>query len=68
MANTYYILVVKWRDGENWQPEFGDYERETVLEEAEIEYAHKAYATHVLTIDGDTRPDIDKAVAAFNEQ
>jgi hypothetical protein len=62
---TYYTLAVR-EDGV-WGPQFGDYDRETVVDE-KIDYQDHGYSVRDLKIirTGDTQADIDARIAAMN--
>jgi hypothetical protein len=62
---TYYTLAVR-EDGV-WGAQFGDYDRETVVDE-KIDYHDHGYSARDLKIirTGDNQVDIDARIAAMN--
>ena len=46
-TRPYYQLLVKWKRGANWSPEFGDYSREVVYQEIEDTYK-ECYNTKIV--------------------
>lgn len=62
MARSYYTLVVKYA-GAQWGPEFGDYDREVVVDES-MEYSDDTPVRVIKS--GDSQPAIDAAVALLN--
>lgn len=63
-AKRYYTLLVRYEAGDAWKAAFGDYDRETVVDERDDSYADAA-ATKIIA----TAPDqasIDAEVAQLN--
>lgn len=62
---TYYTLAVR-EDGV-WGPDFGDYDRDTVVDE-KLDYQDRGYSARDLKIirTGDTQADVDARIAAMN--
>ena len=62
---TYYTLAV--RENGIWGAQFGDYDREVVLDE-KLDYQDQGYSARDLKIirTGDNQADIDARVAAMN--
>jgi hypothetical protein len=66
MNRSYYVLLVKWEEGEDWVMEFGDPERNTVKEErALVEYDGECHATKVMRV-GTMPAEVMAAVASLN--
>lgn len=66
MARTYYTLCT--RDNGVWSPQFGDYDRDTVTDEADDLYYGREYKRRDLKVIA-TKPDqasINAAVAKLN--
>lgn len=67
MSRRYYTLCTIESDGK-WHPQFGDYDRETVLDE-QAEYINagwkRTYETHVIAT-GDSQEAINKRIAEMN--
>ena len=63
--STYYTLAV--RENGIWGAQFGDYDREVVLDE-KLDYQDQGYSARDLKIirTGDNQADIDARVAAMN--
>ena len=62
---TYYTLAI--REGGIWGAQFGDYDRDTVVDE-KIEYQDHGYLARDLKIirTGNNQADIDARIAAMN--
>lgn len=61
MKKEYFTLVVKWDRGEDWCPEFGDYDRDVVRWEQTDSY-YDAYATKIIKTSTDDQAEIDAAI------
>lgn len=71
MARTYYTLVVRQEDGK-WYPQFGDYDRSTVADEADNTYWNRnggSYRRQDMKIvsSGARQQDITAAIAKLND-
>jgi len=66
-VRKYFILVTN-EDGAGWGVEFGDYNRQTVLDE-QTDYCDGGIPkrlTKVLAVEGDTQAAIDEVVRKLN--
>lgn len=61
---TYYTLAVQFDKGDTFSVQFGDYDRETVVQEIEDSYAD-AHKVRIVR-SGDTTAEINAAVAKLN--
>jgi hypothetical protein len=66
MTKQYYVLLIFTNN--RWYPEFGDYDRSTVLSERD-DYRREYKASHlkVLAVKDDTQEATDCAVSALNK-
>ena len=65
MAGTYYTMVVKY--GDRWGPEFGDYERQVVLDQIIDEYPDATPNEVRMVVSKDDQKSIDAAIALLNK-
>lgn len=61
---TYYTLAVQFDKGDTFSVQFGDYDREVVVQEVEDSYAD-AHKVRIVR-SGDTTAEINAAVAKLN--
>ena len=61
---TYYTLAVQFDKGDSFSVQFGDYDREVVVQEIEDSYAD-AHKVRIVR-SGDTTAEINAAVAKLN--
>lgn len=61
---TYYTLAVQFDKGDTFSVQFGDYDREVVVQEIEDSYAD-AHKVRIVR-SGDTTAEINAAVAKLN--
>ena len=61
---TYYSIAVQFDKGDTFSVQFGDYDREVVVQEVEDSYAD-AHKVRIVR-SGDTTAEINAAVAKLN--
>lgn len=61
---TYYTLAVQFDKGDSFSVQFGDYDKEVVVQEVEDSYAD-AHKVRIVR-SGDTTAEINAAVAKLN--
>lgn len=64
MARRYHTLAIR-EDG-RWAPQFGDYDKDAVLQEREDSYGETKRRDWRVITTGDKKADIDAAIAALN--
>ena len=62
---TYYSIAVQFEKGDKFSVQFGDYDREVVVQEVEDSYsdAHKVRIVR----SGDTTQEINSAISKLNQ-
>lgn len=69
MKTVYYILAEREADTRKWILNFGDYERDVVVQER-LDYSDSADCPKrdlkVVAVQGDTQADVEAAIAALN--
>lgn len=67
-ARPYFLLVTRESAVDHFAPQFGDYDRATVIQEMSDEYArhHKKSDMKVLNVISAKRADIEDALATLN--
>ena len=66
MDNTYYTIAVYDADTNTWSPEFGDFDRVTVLAEINEAYDPDQSVAVLATVASEGQPAIDAAIAKIN--
>lgn len=64
IQKAYFSLVVRFDEFDQWSIQFGDYDRETVQQEA-TEYEGGCYAVKIIKT-ADTQASIDEKVEKLN--
>ncbi len=64
MSRPYYTMVVKY--GDTWGPEFGDYDRQVVLDQIIDEYPDATPNEARMIVSKDDQRSIDATIAFLN--
>lgn len=68
MSRKYYTLACRESDA-RWYPQFGDYERGTVVQEKQDTYARDYRGKNMkIIVSGDTADEINQAMSRLNEE
>jgi len=67
MKNKYFTLAIFDNETKKFHAEFGDYDRQTVRDEAEFTYYYTPKKHMKILTSGDSQKDINEVIANLNE-